>query len=75
MTIKNPGGCPTLEDAAHLLRVPASAMDEMFGVVLIDPEGELYAVSVDADALSSADSADPRVRGPFADVPIEPLRD
>jgi hypothetical protein len=75
MTIKNPGGRPTLADAARMLRVPASAMDEAFGVLLIDPQRELYAVSVEADALPIPEPPDPRVEGPFADVPIEPLDD
>lgn len=73
MTIASPGRHPTLADAADLLHVPVSSMDETFGVILIDPERRLYAVRVDANALTAGEPSDPRVKGPFANPPIEPL--
>jgi hypothetical protein len=73
MTIETQAGRPTLEEAADLLRVPISAIDEAFGVLLIDPERRLYAVQVDAEALIRGKPSSPRVKGPFANPPIEPL--
>jgi hypothetical protein len=73
MTIESHGQRPTLADAARFLRVPVEAVSESFGVVLIDPDRGLYAVSVDAEALATAGPAGRAGHGPFANPPIEPL--
>ena len=45
-TIKSTEGAPSLKQAAKMLGVEESVLDEHFGVTLIDPRQQLYTVKV-----------------------------
>jgi hypothetical protein len=72
MTVHSEDGPPTIEQAARQLGVTAEAVDDIFGVVLIDPKQSLYGVQVDAERLPS-ETASETYRGPFSNPHIEPL--
>lgn len=71
MTVTSPGGRPSLAEAARQLGLELDALDADFGVVVIDPEGGLYSVRVDASKVSA--DFDPE-KGPFSDPKIGPMR-
>jgi hypothetical protein len=74
MTIEGENGPPTLERVARALRVSEEALDRDFGVILIDPKRELYAVRVDEEAVQNAGPERARgVHGPFSDPRIAPF--
>jgi hypothetical protein len=73
VTVQSEDGPPTLEIAARQLGVPTEAVDEDFGVVLIDPTLGLYSVQVDAARLPSNIVQEKPFRGPFSAPRIEPF--
>ncbi|MFN4275113.1 MAG: hypothetical protein ACK4FJ_02350 [Ferrovibrio sp.] len=79
MTILSRKGPPDIETAAASLHVAAEDIDQEYGILPIDPGQGLYCVRVRADSLPAAvshgDAASDgdAYRGPFADLPIEPL--
>jgi hypothetical protein len=72
MTVQSEDGPPTLEQAARQLGVAVEAVDDSFGVILIDPKQGLYSVQVDAKRLPSETPSEP-YHGPFSNPRIEPL--
>lgn len=72
MTIRGSDKAPTLEQSAQQLRVPVSALDSEFGVVLIDHRRKIYSVRVDAAQLPQSTGAE-SVSGPFSDPRIAPF--
>ena len=69
-TIASPSGPTTLHEVSLRLHVALSALDEEFGVTLIDPRQGLYAVMVDEGAAKDLETNSPGVRGPFSNPPI-----
>jgi hypothetical protein len=72
MTITAPAGPPTLAQAADQLGISPSKLNSAFGVVPVDPDKGLYAVEVEADAVSAATRATP-YNGPYSNPRIEPF--
>ena len=73
MTVQSDDGPPTLETAARQLGVRREAVDESYGVVVIDPTRGLYGVQVDAAELSADADAHEPSRGPFSSPAIAPF--
>jgi hypothetical protein len=71
MTVQSDDGPPTLEAAARQLGVHPEALDETFGVVLIDPKSGLYSVQVDASQLPSEPETGDDYQGPYSTPRIE----
>jgi hypothetical protein len=71
MTIAGETAAPSLARAAQILGVAEDALDPGFGVVLVSPHRQLYAVRVDAEAIPGQG---PGASGPFSDPRIEPMR-
>ncbi len=75
MTIESPDHVPDLREAAKILDVPVSALDDGFGIIAVDPAKGTYTVRVFADALPEGSPwrDDGKTSGPYADVVIEPF--
>ena len=73
MTVRGKGAPPTLAEAAAQLGVHVSALNQDFGVILIDPDRETYTVEVDAEQAGRAAGPDGSFRGPYSNPDIEPL--
>lgn len=72
MTLKVPGGAPSLAEAAERLHVDLSDMDTTFGVVPVDPDHGLYAVQVRAGrARKQPEGTD--FQGPWSNPKIAPF--
>jgi hypothetical protein len=69
MTVRHPGGEPSLADVARLLRVDVHHLDPEFGVQLIDDDQ--YTVLVDEHVASQPNPKD--VEGPFSNPRIAPF--
>lgn len=74
MTVVSRDGPPTFEAAAGQLGVHVDAVDQSFGVVLIDPRQGLYSVQVDAAQLPPEVAAQEPYRGPFSSPRIDTFR-
>ena len=59
--------------AATQLGVPVEAIDQDFGLILVDPSQGLYTVMVDARSLPPGFADRTPFRGPFSTPRIEPL--
>ena len=64
---------PSLEQAAHALRLAIESLDATFGVVPIDPAQQLYCVRVYADAADF--TASTKTTDAYADVKIAAFGD
>jgi hypothetical protein len=67
ITLIFPDGKPTFEHVAQSLLVDRDKLDETFGVILIDPDEDIYAVRYQADDdedLPDESYSDPQV-APF----------
>ena len=76
LTVKLPAEDATLGEARRRLGLDDDEVDEEFGLVLLDPAEELYAVLVSADAGARAAAASGGAGGtggPYANPPIEPF--
>jgi hypothetical protein len=72
LTIRLPSTEATIENAARHLGVDPDTIDPDFGVVLIDPADDKYAVMVDERSADRALGTE-GVEGPFANPKIEPF--
>jgi hypothetical protein len=74
MTVVLNEGPPTLERAAEQLGVRPADLTTEFGVILVDPDSDVYCVEVLADSLppdkSAAEASEP-YPGPFSNPPIQ----
>jgi hypothetical protein len=68
-TISSPSGKPTPNEASDLLGLERGSLDPEFGVTLIDPRRNLYAVMVDERAAGNV-GENANVQGPFSNPPI-----
>lgn len=66
-TIKWDSTTPTLEQVSAKYDFPITSMDKDFGVVLIDPEGNLYSIMVEENAVTDQGG----IEGPFSNPRIE----
>jgi hypothetical protein len=78
MTVRRPGGAPTLKELQTDYGLSDAEIDPTFGVVEIDDRDHLYAVRVDERAAAklnpdrkSSDKED--FNGPYSDPKIEPF--
>ena len=69
-TIAFPGGRPSLREASFRLGVEASALDDSFGVALIDSCRGLYAVMVNEHAAAGLHTQGVELEGPFSNPAI-----
>jgi hypothetical protein len=69
-SIKAPNGPPSLAEAATLLQIVPSDLDDHFGVVLIDPAQHLYTVNTRTDQNNLAGHTS-GTAGPYANPRIE----
>ncbi len=60
---------PSLADAARILNVPESALDTVFGIILLDPEKHLYCVLISGDVVAP-EPLHMSVQGPFGNERI-----
>jgi len=67
------GNPPLIEWVAEKLELPLEAFDSSFGVILINPDRNLYAVRVDGDLLPQVIENQEGVEGPFSDPKIAPF--
>lgn len=73
MTIAGWHEQPSIERVAADLSVPLCAFDAQFGVILVDPKRDIYAVRVDLDQLPEKIQSEFIVSGPFSDPKIAPF--
>jgi hypothetical protein len=73
MTVHGKGAPPTLAEAAAQLGVHVSALNPDFGVILIDPDREIYTVEVDVDQTGGIAEPGDSFGGPYSNPDIEPL--
>ena len=73
MTIAGWHELPSIERVAADLSVPLCAIDAQFGVILVDPKRDIYAVRVDVDQLPEEIQSEFIVSGPFSDPKIAPF--
>lgn len=73
MTVFGKSGPPTRSVAAEQLGIAAADINPDYGVVLIDPDKNMYAVMVRADRLPSGGEPQNPYSGPFSDPRIEPF--
>lgn len=59
--------------AATQLGVPVEAIDQDFGLILVDPSRGLYTLMVEAGSLPPGFAGRTPFRGPFSNPRIEPL--
>lgn len=71
VTVRLSNAQPSMEEAARHLKVSETELDPNFGVVLIDPENQTYAVMVNERVAGDAASAE-GAAGPFSNPRIEP---
>jgi hypothetical protein len=71
LTVRLEPGRATREDVCARLGVAESDLDPEFGVVLVDPQRNLYAVLVDEAVAPRAAQAE-GVSGPYANPSIRP---
>jgi hypothetical protein len=69
-TITASDGAPSLARASEILGVEESALDTKFGVQLIDPRQNLYAVMVEQSEAPQAREDEESVKGPFSNPVI-----
>ena len=62
----------TLERAAERLGLKPGEIDEHFGLVLVDPGRDQYAIMIEESAAARLAGAE-GVRGPYANPRIEPF--
>jgi hypothetical protein len=67
------GQSPDLQSAAAQLGVSVADLDEEFGVQLLDPERNLYAVRVCGESLPLGGADQGTYRGPFSNPRIAPF--
>ncbi|HYT76763.1 MAG TPA: hypothetical protein VEL79_18555 [Vicinamibacterales bacterium] len=72
MSVSGTDKPPTLEAAAVQLGVTPADLDTDYGIVLVDPRRQLYAVRVRIDRLPAASERE-EYQGPFEDPAIGPL--
>ena len=72
LTVKLDVDGPTVADVCRHLGISDRDIDPTFGVVLIDPEDQRYAVMVDEAVVETATRARD-VAGPFSNPRIEPF--
>ena len=66
---------PTLTQAANVMGIPVSELDEGFGVIVVDRQQKLFALQVRERALAHIKGReDGIVKGPFSNARIEPLK-
>ena len=73
MTITGGQEQPSIERVAEELSVPLCAFDAQFGMILVDPKRDIYAIRVDPDQMPEAIRSDFVVSGPFSDPKIAPF--
>jgi hypothetical protein len=74
MTVVLKNGPPTIERAAEQLGIQPTSLTAGFGVILVDPDNDVYCVEVLAESLppdKSATTASEPYRGPFSNPAIE----
>jgi hypothetical protein len=72
LTVRREPSGASLDAVRQDLGLSEEEIDSDFGVVLIDPEKNLYAIMVEESA-SARIEKEPDVEGPFANPPIEPF--
>ena len=73
MTISGGQEQLSIERVAKDLSVPLCAFDAQFGVILVDPKRDIYAIRVDPDQMPEAIRSDFILSGPFSDPKIAPF--
>jgi hypothetical protein len=74
MTIQSPGHAPDFREVKERYGLADDEIDPDFGVVEVDPADGTYTVLVDERAAGKISSdADWTVRGPYANVRVEPF--
>jgi hypothetical protein len=74
LTIRSPGGAPSLEEVKKRYALSSDEIDERFGVVLTDPNDHLYTILVARGAAPKVrPDQDWQVEGPFSNPRIEPF--
>ncbi len=73
MTIAGWHEPPSIERVSADLSVPLCAFDTQFGVILVDPKRDIYAVRVDLDQMPETIQSEFIVSGPFSDPKIAPF--
>lgn len=73
MTLEGCSGAPSLAEAAERLHVSVEALDESFGVILVDPARGVFTVRVERSALEARGPAEEGVKGPYSDPRIGPF--
>lgn len=63
---------PEFHQLAQKLNIAVADFDPEFGVVLIDPDNQLYCFMINVESLEKL-SSDSGVQGPFSNPKIEPL--
>ena len=64
---------PSVEQVAAKLNIAATAIDEKYGFVMIDPDTKTYAFMVDENALGKISDNKKNIKGPFSNPRIEPF--
>lgn len=74
MTLKSPGGPPSIDSVAQKFGLEPHEIDRDFGVVPIDPADGSYTILVDRNAASKIrPDEDWEVSGPYSNPIIEPF--
>jgi hypothetical protein len=71
------GAQPTIADIQAKYHLKHDDLDSDYGVVLIDPQAQQYAVMIEAAAveriMGRRIEGDPAIKGPYSNPPIEPF--
>lgn len=74
MTVSLGDQSPTLSSVAKIMDLPESVFDADFGLAVVDRDNGIFAIQVRADAVDKERIHDTRVKGPFSNPKIGPLR-
>ena len=70
VTVDLPSDTKNIQIAAEAIGVPVSALDQEFGVVVVNPAIHRYAARVDPSAFERRENTRFAVSGPYADPMI-----